>query len=150
MSVLVDTNVLLRRTQPDHESYFLAIESVALLLEREELVYFTPQNISEFWNVATRPQGQNGLGFSVALTAAEVTKIEQALVLLPDSPAAYTEWKRLVIAHGVIGAKVHDARLVASMNVHGIDRILTFNVDDFKRYDIEVLHPASVVSKADR
>jgi predicted nucleic acid-binding protein len=83
---------------------------------------------------------------SVALTAAEVAKIEQALILLPDAPAAYVEWKRLMLAHGVIGVKVHDARLVAAMNVHGVRRILSFNVDDFKRYEIEVLHPSSVLA----
>ena len=145
MSTLVDTNVLLRRTQPDHESHTLAVESVAMLLEGGEPVYFTPQNISEFWNVVSRPQAQNGLGFSVALAAGEVAKIEQALTLLPDSPAAYGEWKRLVVAHAVMGAKVHDARLVAAMNIHGVRRILTFDTGDFKRYDIEVLHPSAVL-----
>lgn len=133
MSTLVDTNVLMRRTQPEHESHSIAVESVALLLESGEPVCFTAQNISEFWNVATRPQAQNGLGFSVALAAAEVAKIEQALILLPDSPAAYAEWKRLVLEHGVMGVKVHDARLVAAMNIYGVRRILTFNIDDFKR-----------------
>jgi predicted nucleic acid-binding protein len=146
MSTLVDTNVLLRRTQPDHESHALAIESVALLIESGEPVYFTPQIISEFWNVATRPQANNGLGFSVALAAGEVGKIEQALILLPDSPATYAEWKRLVLTHGVIGVKVHDARLVAAMNVHGVGRILTFNTGDFKRYDIEAIHPSSILA----
>ena len=146
MSILADTNVLLRRTQPNHESHSLAVESVALLLESGEPVYFTPQNVSEFWNVATRPQAQNGLGFSVAFTAAEVAKIEQALFLLPDSPATYPEWKRLVLTHGVMGAKVHDARLVAAMNVHGVRRILTFNTDDFKRFDVMALHPSTVLS----
>lgn len=147
MSILVDTNVLLRRTQPDHESHTLAVESVASLLESGEPVYVTPQNVSEFWNVCTRPSAQNGLGLSVAQTAAEVAKIEQALILLPGSPAAYTEWKRLVLKHGVIGTKVHDARLVAAMNVHGIRHILTFNIADFKRFEIEPLHPSSVVAK---
>lgn len=146
MSILVDTNVLLRRTQPDHERHSLAVESVASLLERGEPVHFTPQNISEFWNVATRPQAQNGLGFSVALAAGEVAKIEQALILLPDSPAAYWEWKRLVLAHGVMGAKVHDARLVAAMSVHGVRRILTFNDSDFKRFDVEAVHPSAVLA----
>jgi predicted nucleic acid-binding protein len=150
MSALVDTNVLLRRTQPDHESHTLAVESVAFLLEGGEPVYFTPQNISEFWNVATRPQAHNGLGFSVALTAGEVTKIERSLILLPDSPAAYAEWKRLVLTHGVIGTKVHDARLVATMNIHGVRRILTFNTDDFKRYDVEALHPSSALAERRR
>ena len=122
-----------------------------MLLESREPVCFTPQNISEFWNVITRPQAQNGLGFSVALAGAEVAKIEQALILLPDSTAAYPEWKRLVLAYGVMGAKVHDARLVAAMNVHGVRRILTFNIDDFRRYDIEAIHPSSVLAgKRDR
>jgi hypothetical protein len=50
----------------------------------------------------------------------------------------------LVVKHSVLGAKVHDTRLVAAMNVHDVGRILTFNVGDFARYGIEVLHPSSV------
>jgi len=52
-----------------------------------EPVYFTLQNISEFWNVVTRPIANNGLGFSVATALGEVVKIELVLALLPDSPA---------------------------------------------------------------
>jgi hypothetical protein len=74
MSVLVDTNVLLRRAQPDHPSHAAAVESVARLLAAGEPVYFTPQNIAEFWNVATRPAANNGLGFSVAVTLSEDAK----------------------------------------------------------------------------
>src|SRR5450432_2413623 len=146
MSILIDTNVLLRRTQPDHASHGVAVESVAQLLTTGEPVYFTLQNISEFWNVATRPIANNGFGFSVALALGELEKIERLLALLPDSPAVYGEWKRLVIKHGVLGSKVHDAKLVAAMNVHGVRRILTFNVGDFARYQIEAIHPASLVS----
>src|ERR1700674_2753901 len=62
MSVLIDTNVLLRRIQPDHAHHALAIDSVARLLATGEQVYFTLQNISEFWNVMTRPIAANGLG----------------------------------------------------------------------------------------
>jgi hypothetical protein len=79
------------------------------LLAAGEPVYFTLQNISEFRNVATRPIANNGFGFSVSLTPGEVEKIERLLALLPDSPAVYRGWKRLVIKHGVLGVKVHDA-----------------------------------------
>jgi predicted nucleic acid-binding protein len=144
MSILADTNVLLRRTQPNHEHHKAAIESVARRLAAGETVCFTPQNISEFWNVATRPIANNGLAFPVSLALEEVEKIERILTLLPDSAATYAEWKRLVVKHGVLGVKVHDARLVAAMNVHGIERLLTFSTDDFTRYAIEVLHPSSV------
>jgi hypothetical protein len=72
MSVLVDTNVLLRRTQPGHPSHISAVESVAKLLESGEPVHFTLQNISEFWNVITRPVEKNGLGFSTSAALREV------------------------------------------------------------------------------
>jgi predicted nucleic acid-binding protein len=146
MSVLVDTNVLLRRTQPDHQLYTVAVESVAQILGTGEPVHFTLQNISEFWNVITRPVASNGLGFAPAMALAEVEKIEGILTRLPDSAAVYAEWKRLVVQYSVIGSKVHDARLVAMMNVHSVRRILTFNIDDFTRYGIEVLHPTSLTS----
>jgi predicted nucleic acid-binding protein len=141
MSVLVDTNVLLRRTQPNHEHHAAAMDSVARLLAAGELVCITSQNIAEFWNVVTRPVANNGLGFPVSLALSEVEKIERILTLLRDSAAVYPEWKRLVVKHSVLGAKVHDARLVAAMNVHGIGQILTFNTGDFARYGIEALLP---------
>jgi predicted nucleic acid-binding protein len=50
------------------------------------------------------------------------------------------------VHHGVVGVKVHDARLVATMNVHGVRRLLTFNAGDFARYEIEVVQPAAVLS----
>jgi len=146
MSVLVDTNVLLRRTQPAHPHHAIAVESVARLLASGEPVHFTPQNIAEFWNVVTRPTASNGLGFSVAEALIEVEKIEAALILLPDMPSIFAEWKRLVVVHAVRGVKVHDARLVAAMNVHAVRRILTFDAGDFVRYGVEVLDPASVLS----
>jgi predicted nucleic acid-binding protein len=146
MSVLVDTNILLRRIQPDHVHHVPAIDSVARLLAAGEQVYFTLQNISEFWNVMTRPIAANGLGFSPAFALSEVAKIEAVLTLLPDSPAVYEEWKRLVITYAVSGAKVHDARLVAVMNVHGVHRILTFNTSDFARFEIEALDPSAVLA----
>jgi predicted nucleic acid-binding protein len=73
MSVLVDTNVLLRRTQPDHPSHEVAVDSLARLLAAGERVCFTLQNIAGFWNVTTRPLDNNGLGFSVPLVLAQET-----------------------------------------------------------------------------
>jgi predicted nucleic acid-binding protein len=87
VSILLDTNVLLRRVQPSHPGHALAVEGVARLLAAGEAVHFTLQNIAEFWNVATRPTEHNGLGFSAAVALAEVDKIEAALELLPDTPA---------------------------------------------------------------
>jgi predicted nucleic acid-binding protein len=39
---------------------------------------------------------------------------------------------------------VHDARLAAVMLAHGVNHILTFNVDDFRRYPGIVVDPRHV------
>lgn len=54
--------------------------------------------------------------------------------LLPDSPAIYPQWRQFVTTFNVSGVQVHDARLVAAMNVHGVTHILTLNTTDFVRY----------------
>jgi predicted nucleic acid-binding protein len=51
------------------------------------------------------------------------------------------------VAHAIAGVQVYDARLVASMRVHGVIRILTFNERDFARYsEIQAIHPRSIVA----
>jgi predicted nucleic acid-binding protein len=117
------------------------------LLRQEDSVFFCPQNIAEFWNVATRPADRNGLGFSHEEVLREVTSIEESLTLLPDVPAIYAAWKRIVYGYKVQGVKVYDARLVAVMNVYAVESILSFNSADFKRYDlVTALHPASLLA----
>jgi predicted nucleic acid-binding protein len=76
--------------------------------------------------------------------AAEIGTIEQLFELAADDPAIYPIWKGLVVTHQVLGTQVYDARVVAAMLVHGIGRIMTFNVADFSRYGVAVLHPADV------
>jgi predicted nucleic acid-binding protein len=144
VSVLVDTNVLLRQFEPEHAHHRAAVDSITQLILSGEPVHVTAQNIAEFWAVATRSQAQNGLGFAVAVVVAALEHIERIFALLPDHPAIYDHWKCLVTTHGVIGNQVYDARLVAAMMAHGIGRILTFNAGDFARYGIEVIHPSAV------
>ena len=147
MDHLVDTNVLLRSVQRHSPSYRQARSAVTTLLRREERLCIFPQNIVEFWSVATRPAQNNGLGLSLPQAEWYVSRLESVLTLLNDSPGIYREWLYLVRAHGVAGVHVHDARLVAAMNVHAITSILTFDVDDFKRFPgIRVLHPRDVAS----
>jgi hypothetical protein len=43
-------------------------------------------------------------------------------------------------------AKVHDTRLMAAMNVHGIKRILTFNTGDFTCFAVEAINPATLLT----
>jgi predicted nucleic acid-binding protein len=145
MRVLVDTNILLRSAQPSHPLCSQATHAVSTLLRQNDAVFFCSQNIAEFWNVATRPEEVNGLGFSQEEVLQEVSSIESLLTLLPDIPAIYPVWKQIVQDHRVQGVKVYDARLVAVMSVYAIVNVLTFNVADFKRYgNINAIEPAAL------
>jgi predicted nucleic acid-binding protein len=74
-----------------------------------------------------------------------LARLENQFPVLPDTDAAYAEWRRLVTTHGVTGFRSYDARLVASMLVHEVTHILTFNVEDFQRYaEVTVVHPQDV------
>jgi predicted nucleic acid-binding protein len=145
VSVLLDTNILLRSAQTGHSLCALANRSVVNLLNNGETVFFCAQNIAEFWNVATRPAALNGLGLSHPEVRKEVQAIEGFLTLLPDNAAIYPESKRLVGDYQVEGVRVHDARLVSIALVFGVKSIMTFNAADFRRYrEISVLDPASI------
>jgi predicted nucleic acid-binding protein len=145
MRSLADSNLLLRSAEERHPMQVEAVEAFRILLQRGEAVCLTAQNLYEFWVVATRPVERNGLGMTAAEAEAELARLERQFPLLPDSPAVYQEWRRLVTEHGVVGVRAHDTRLVAAMLVHGVTHLLTFNPTDFTRYPgITVVHPGDV------
>jgi len=146
MSYLVDTNVLLRSVQKSHPMQSDADRAITLLLHSPEAVSVIPQNLIEFWAVATRPQIQNGLELSVDETARQIAYFKSIFMLLPDADAIFQEWERLVREHQVVGKQVYDARLVAAMSVHNLTHLLTFNTTDFKRFtEITAVIPATIL-----
>ena len=145
MTILIDTNILLRLLQPHHPHCALVERAVGTLRTRNETLNVTPQNLMEFWAVATRPASENGLGMTVETAAGELAAFQRLFTLLPETALVFQEWERLVSRHRVSGKNTHDAHIVAAMKAHGITTILTLNVQDFTRYsDISAIHPASV------
>ena len=149
MSTLLDTNVLTRLLQPDHPHHAHARDAVKLLLDRGEDLYIVPQNVYEFWVVATRPAGENGFGMPAAQARDELAQLKRLFTLLRDERGILQQWERLVVDHDVKGKTAHDARLVAAMERHGVRRLLTFNADHFARFrGITVVTPGGVLQAA--
>jgi len=145
MPILIDTNVLLRSLQPHHPHCIVVERAVAALRTQNETLHVTAQNLTEFWAVATRPARKNGLGMTVEMATRELATLKRLFTLLPETPQVFEEWERLVYAHQVSGKNTYDARIVAVMKVHGIARILTFNVQDFTRFpDVYAVHPETL------
>ena len=115
MNYLVDTNILLRFVDRVHPMHTAIRSTVRQLRQDGHQLQIAPQNCVEFWNVATRPIERNGFGFKPNAANRLLSLVERLFPLLPDSPAVYTEWRRLVISFQVLGVQVHDARLVATM-----------------------------------
>lgn len=145
MPFVLDTNILLRLAEPSDPEYPAVRTAVETLAMSGETLVITAQNVTEFWNVCTRPVERNGFGLTPAQTDERVALLEARFRRLPDSDEVYSHWRRLVVAHSVSGVQVHDARLVAAMLAHGVPRILTLNPRDFHRFaGVEAVHPRDV------
>lgn len=120
--------------------------AIQTLLGRKERLIVVPQNLYEFWAVATRPPGpppagRNGLGMSPAQAAHWCRFFRRRFVFLPDRDNLCILWLALVEAHGVTGFRAHDVRLVAAMQSYGIPRLLTFNAADFQGLPVTIVDP---------
>jgi predicted nucleic acid-binding protein len=145
MSILLDTNVLARLVQSTSPQHLIAQFAVDSLQKRGENLCIVPQILYEFWVICTRPIGSphNGLGLTIDQANIEISRAASLFSFLPDTPAVFSEWQKLVVQHQIMGKSAHDARLVAAMNVHGVNRILSFNFADFSRYPgIQFIDPA--------
>jgi predicted nucleic acid-binding protein len=146
MPFLVDTNVFLRlvpKNDPDRQTILNALRK---LRAKKEALYYTTQVLAEFWTVCTRPPtARGGYGLSSQETERKARPIERYCQLLTESLATHQEWRRLIMVYSVQGVLIHDARTVSVMNVNGVTHILTFDKDDFKRFqNITALSPLDV------
>jgi predicted nucleic acid-binding protein len=111
MAHLVDTSVLARLANTADPFHTVAAQAVLKLHRHGEVLHVTPQNFVEFRNMATRSKAVNGLGLSAVDAEAKAAVFEATFPLLVETPDIYPAWKALVGALGVLGKKVHDARL---------------------------------------
>ena len=105
---LLDSNILLRWVKPDHNDYPLLVSAIDAILRRDGMW-------ANFWNTCTGPPDRNGYALSPQETDRRAKFFEEKLRLLPDSLAVHNEWRKLLVAHGLSGVQVHDARLTAAM-----------------------------------
>lgn len=147
--ILLDTNLLARMTDSKHPHCAASRRAVHGLLAKNERLIVFPQNLYEFWTVATRksgppPTGQNGLGMTCEQASQWLNFFQRRFALLPDRPELFGAWHALVKTLAIKGIKSYDARLAAAMQNYGISRLLTFNASDFKGFPIAVIDPHSV------
>ena len=143
--IFVDTNILVRSVQTSNAQFSITENALDTLRHRQEILCIAPQNLVEFWVVATRPLDKNGLGMTPARAATEIRALLGLFRLLSYRPQVFEAWQHIVLTQGISGKQGHDAHLVAMMQVHSVTSILTFNTGDFIRYPgIQVLNPDEI------
>lgn len=147
MIVLLDTNVLLRLDHIGNPHREVARQAIERLFDDQNQPRIVPQVLYEYWAVATRATESNGLGFTVEDAQRMLSDLRELFPPLRDERGILERWEELVVKHKCQGKVAHDTRLVAAMVRHQITHLLTFNVDDFARFDeITAVTPTAVVT----
>jgi predicted nucleic acid-binding protein len=145
---LLDTNVILRFSNPADAQNTLATEAVAILLAQGDECYLTAQVLIELWVVATRPLESNGLGWQPKQAYNVISQLLDRFPTAEDTPLIFDIWLALVAEYQIKGKRTHDIRIVAAMKASKISHILTLNPKDFSGIaDITVVHPQEILDK---
>lgn len=132
--VVLDTNVLLAASDEGRHDHEYAVASLNLWPAAGIALYTSGQILREYLAVATRPASDNGLGIPRTAAIANVRALRHRLRLLAEDGKVADRLLQVLGEVECTGKQVHDANVVATMLVHGIDTIATSNVDDFARF----------------
>ncbi|MGL5794848.1 MAG: type II toxin-antitoxin system VapC family toxin [Waterburya sp.] len=142
---LLDTNILLRASDPASSRYSDSVNAVANLIFQGHECVITAQILIEFWVVATRPIEVNGLGWSVEQTETKINQLLNQFFFIEETGEIFGNWLQLVTTHQIKGKRTHDARLMAVMKTYQVTHILTLNPNDFiKAREFTIVHPDEI------
>lgn len=110
-------------------------------LKEGRTVVICPQVVYELRVVLTRPRIENGYGYSALQFESALEQLTLGARLIPDPSDLVQRWLDVCEAHGIVGKRSHDARLVAWMLAHKVDTLLTLNPRDFAAFPIDVRTP---------
>jgi predicted nucleic acid-binding protein len=145
---LLDTNIILRFSNPSDGQHELVTNAVAAILREGDECYLASQVLIEMWVVATRPTDVNGLGWSTTYTRNIIDQLMQRFPMVEEVPQLFLTWLDIVSTYKILGKRTHDARIAALMISSAISHILTLNPGDFSNIpDISVVHPQNIVSR---
>lgn len=131
---MLDTNVLLTATDEGKAEHADALRILNVWPGAACTLYTSGQILREYLAVATRPAGKNGLGMKTADALGNVRAIRERTTLLPENARVADQLLGLLDDVRCRGRQVHDANVVATMLAHGIEAVVTMNLDDFDRF----------------
>jgi predicted nucleic acid-binding protein len=132
-AVFVDTNVLVYANQRHAVQHPAAVAVLHRLAQEHAVLWISRQVLREYVSAVTRQQG-DAAALPMATALQRIEDFASRFEIAEEGPAVYDAWLDLLRRTRLAGKQVHDANLVATMQIHGIIRLLTFNESDFRRF----------------
>lgn len=132
-SIFLDTNLLVCAVRPESPRYFHARGVLRRLEDADAEVWISRQVLREFLTVLSRPQPPLPAMEQAALLAA-AREYERAFCFAEDQDLVTQQLFLLLEQIPTGGKQIHDANIVATMLAYGIPKLLTYNIEDFRRF----------------
>lgn len=129
----IDTNVLVYASRRLSPFYPRAIEVLLRAKNAGGELWLSRQVLREYLAVVTRPQLREP-ALSIVDATADVERFLAAFNVAEDVPQVTRILLDLLAQHPSGGRQIHDVNIVATMLAHGITRLATFNLADFRRF----------------
>jgi predicted nucleic acid-binding protein len=130
---VLDANVLAYAVNADTPQHAASRVLLDAANDPSVTLYVTSQILCELYSLITNPRR-----VVVASSSAKALNIISSMLALPGlyvlpTPArAVAGWMKLLQRHPVTGGDIFDLQIVATMQANGMQRIYTFNGDDFR------------------
>lgn len=130
----LDTNILMSAVIPESPRYFHA-RGILRRLEQSDLeVWVSRQVLREFLSGMSRQQGFQQR-FTLRDVLADVQVYEQQFLVAEDHALVSQQLYLLLDKVPAGGKQIHDANIVATMLAFDIHQLITYNIEDFRRFE---------------
>jgi len=140
---ILDANILAYAVNADAPQHAASRALLEAARNPSIALYVTSQILCEFYSLITNPRR-----VAVASSPTSALRMISAILafpglhVLPTPARAVVAWMELLRRHPVTGGDVFDLQIVATMQANDVQRIYTFNTDDFEVFpELTVVTP---------
>jgi len=138
---IIDTNVLVYALDADAPQHAASRALLETAHGGSTTLYVTLQILCEFYSIVTNAR-RVSKPRSPADALSAISGLLAFLHVLPIPAHTVEGWLGLLRRHPVTGGDIFDLQIIATMQANGVQRIYTFNTDDFEAFpELSVVTP---------
>jgi len=132
-SIFIDANILVYANTDSAPLHQLALDTVQNLYGAGNELWISRQVLREYIATVTRPQTYANPR-PLPIVIQRIRFFITTFRIAEDGPDVTDRLLDLLTQFRVGGRQIHDANIVATMQAHGINQLITHNVADFTRF----------------